>query len=267
MFDVSSGEGALPEVIIGTSGYSYNDWKGIFYPDELPSSRYLEHYCKYFSGLELNYSFYRMPTVNSLKRFLAPKFASIKLSFKAFQGITHTRDDPNHLKNFMERMEVLISKDRLGAVLFQFPYSFRPCQESWDLLSKISAAVVGCVPVVELRHLAWFSSEQLLHLRELNLSVSALDMPDSDELPGIQLPATHQVGYMRFHGRNQSKWWIHENAWERYDYLYSAELIEARIADLKAWMALHKKVYFFFNNHYRGQAVQNAQLLMAFLAD
>ncbi|MBN1878983.1 DUF72 domain-containing protein [bacterium] len=255
------------EIIIGTSGYSYPDWRGHFYPDRLPDNGFLDYYSRFFNGLELNYSFYRMPAPATIKRFLHPGYNSLNVSFKAFRGITHQIKENHCLKEFLQALSPLIERNRVKTVLFQFPYSFRPDPEAWDRLEMISEQVNGPVPVLELRHSSWFSPDNLDRLSRMNISVCALDMPCIDDLPGQRLPVTHSVGYMRFHGRNAVQWWTHDQAWQRYDYLYSNQQLRAMVPALHQWIRKHRSVYFFFNNHYRGQAVQNAQLLMAFLAN
>jgi uncharacterized protein YecE (DUF72 family) len=109
--------------------------------------------------------------------------------------------------------------------------------------------------------------ENLTRIREMNLSVCALDMPDKNGLPGTQFPQTHPVGYMRFHGRNSADWWSSGAGWKRYNYLYRDNELIQLLPDIKNWMKYHQKTYLYFNNHYRAQAVDNAQMIMAFLAD
>lgn len=254
------------ELFIGTAGYSYPDWKNVFYPPNLAVERYLEHYAKFFNALEVNFTFYRMPSSRSIRNLLTTEFRGLRLGFKAHQSLTHQRREPSLLIEFLTGLKPLIDRDQVRTLLFQFPYSFQPCPEAWEWLSEIAHHVKGPVPVVEFRHRCWFTTDNLARLSGMRFVICALDMPEKDELPGVQLPAMHPVGYMRFHGRNDARWWNHEQAWQRYDYLYSERQIEEMLPRLRSWMEQHRTVYFYFNNHYRGQAVQNAQLLMAFLA-
>jgi uncharacterized protein YecE (DUF72 family) len=257
----------IEKIAIGTSGYFYSDWKGVFYPPSLPSRHYFSYYSNYFSALELNFSFYRIPAGGMLRKFLRPSVCLPDLSIKAFRGITHIHEPDSVIPVFLEAIKPLVEAGRIQTILFQFPYSFIPEKESWKLLEKIAMQNPGITGVVEFRHISWFSDANLRKTADLNLSVCALDMPDIGDLPGTQLPVTHQVGYMRFHGRNAEKWWNNRKSWERYDYLYPVNTLSNLLPALRNWIDQHRKVYLFFNNHYRGQAIQNAQTMMAFLAD
>lgn len=267
MNDQTRQAGNSAELFIGTAGYSYPDWKNVFYPSTLPANRYLEHYTKFFNALEVNFTFYRMPSSRSIRNLTSMDYQELHLSFKAHQSLTHQSMEIPLLKEFLAGLEPLSDQNRVKTLLFQFPYSFQPCNEAWDRLSEIAHYVCGVVPVVEFRHSSWFTADTLGRLSGMGLAICAVDMPGTDDLPGVRLPVTHPVGYMRFHGRNQARWWKHEQAWQRYDYLYSERQLEGMLPELRTWMERHRTVYFYFNNHYRGQAVQNAQLLMAFLAD
>lgn len=263
----NSAELSEKKIFIGTSGYSYTDWKSIFYPAALPPKNYLDYYSQFFSALELNFSFYQRPTERMLSRFQRPQIKIPVLSIKAFQGITHSQNPETAISAFLKSIQPLVHANKLAAVLFQFPYSFQPGENSWKLLEQIAMQHWGVVGVIEFRHISWFQEKNLRRVAEMNLSVCALDMPDIQGLPGKQLPVTHPIGYMRFHGRNTGKWWSHTEAWQRYDYLYSNKTLNSLMPELRDWIERHEKVFLFFNNHYRGQAVQNAQTLMAFLAD
>ncbi len=255
------------KIFVGTSGYSYTDWKNVFYPTRLASQSFLDYYSLFFSAVELNFSFYQWPTAHMFSRFLQSQTKIPKLSIKAFQGITHKQNSEIAMSAFLKAVKPLADSDRVSTVLFQFPYSFRPGKEAWNLLEQIALQHWGAVGVIEFRHISWFQEKNLQRIAEMNLAVCALDMPNIQGLPGGQMPVTHPIGYMRFHGRNAEKWWNHNEAWERYNYFYSSKILNALLPDLRSWIDKHQKVFLFFNNHYRGQAVQNAQTLMAFLAD
>ncbi len=255
-----------PKYSIGTSGYSYNDWKGVFYPESMLQKDFFDYYALFFSALELNYTFYRMPTTVSLTRYSGLGRLCPVLSVKAYKSYTHEHQNTRPLIEMLSSLQPLIDNDRLKTILFQFPWSFRPGQYAWDKLHDISEAVQYCTPVVEFRHVSWFADDILQKLKQMNLSVCALDMPNNDDLPGTQFPITHQVGYMRFHGRNISQWWNSDAGWKRHNYLYTYTDLKQLLPQVRSWIQSHQQSFLFFNNHYRAQAVNNAQLLMAFLA-
>ncbi|MBN1297975.1 DUF72 domain-containing protein [bacterium] len=258
---------AEPRVNIGTSGYYYTDWKGHFYPDTLRKEDYLPYYRLFFDTVELNFSFYQMPVSTQLLRFADLALQPLSISMKAYRGITHEDADTELIEVFMSRVDVLIRAGILKTVLFQFPFSFRESPAGWEKLEGIVRHVHGVIPVVEFRHVSWFTPEALRRLEHLDIVVCGTDMPTLNDLPGCRLHSTHAVGYMRFHGRNAGTWWNRGDAYERYDYLYTRQELLDLVPALKKWISRHSEVYIFFNNHYRGQAVQNGQMMIAFLAD
>ena len=256
---------AKTEIHIGTSGYHYDDWKNVFYPEEIQPSDYLQHYSRFFNTLELNGTFYKLPNPEHLIKYTDEKLQPFTLSMKAYRGFTHGEGSRAVIREMLTAIQPVIRAGVLKTLLFQFPFSFKYSRDNWRKIEMVSEEVRGVAPVLEFRHRSWFDELVLDKLRESGLAVCGTDMPGIGKLPGCRLPQTGDLGYFRFHGRNAAKWWDHDQAWERYDYLYSDDLIKKLIPGLKCWLSERKTCYIFFNNHYRGQAVQNAQLLMAFL--
>lgn len=255
------------QVYIGTSGYHYDDWKGTFYPSDAHSDDFLRRYCRFFNSLELNVSFYRMPDPAALEKFLHPDLKPLVLSMKAYRDLTHGEGNMQLLRTFMQSVKGLISGDCLKTILFQFPFSFSFSEKNWDRVLMFRGETPGVHPVMEFRHSSWFRQAVMDKFIEHKISICGTDMPGIGKLPGFKLPETCSPAYFRFHGRNTQKWWDHDHAWERYDYMYGEDLISSLAGKLKNWLRSHPEAYIYFNNHYRGQAVQNAQQLLAFFAD
>lgn len=255
------------KVYIGTSGYHYDDWKSVFYPDGIQAGQYLYHYSRFFNALELNGSFYKLPDPEHLLKYNDTRLQPFHLSMKAYREITHGDGGRALIRQMLGAIEPVVKSGVLKTLLFQFPFSFKYSDAHMNKVEMISAEIHGVLPVMEFRHRSWFSDSAMAKLTELGIVVSGTDMPTMGKLPGCRLPETGDLGYVRFHGRNNAKWWDHEHAWERYDYLCSDDTIKGLLPALKQWINKRKTTYIFFNNHYRGQAVQNAQLLMAFLTD
>lgn len=256
-----------PRVFIGTSGYNYNDWKDVFYSKSLRPDDQLLYYSRFFNALELNFSFYQMPESYRLQRFADPSLGGMAISMKAYRGITHQPLDTAVLNLFLERIRVLEDSGVLKTVLFQFPFAFQESIDAWKTLDLIAGGDHRWVPVVEFRHDTWFTDANMQRFRDMGIAVCATDMPTLRRLPGCRFHATHPTGYIRFHGRNARHWWHPREAWERYDYLYSRDEMLEIVPNVKRWMSRLNEAYIFFNNHYRGQAVRNAQMMMAFLVD
>ncbi|MFO8082145.1 MAG: DUF72 domain-containing protein, partial [Armatimonadota bacterium] len=117
------------------------------------------------------------------------------------------------------------------------------------------------------RNDSWIRDDMFEFLREANLGYCCVDQPDLEGLLPPRVEASSAIGYVRFHGRNAEKWWEHDEAWERYDYLYSSEELQEWVPKVQSLDAQTDDTYVFFNNHYGAQAVQNAQDFADLLSD
>lgn len=243
---------------IGTSGFSYDDWVGPVYPPDLPARERLTYYAERFPTVELNVTYYRVPDARTVEGWVRRTPADFLFAVKAFQGLTHEREAPD-FPGFVAALAPLVESGKLGCVLAQFPYSFHPTRENREYLALLRAGFGELPVVVELRNAGWVAEETFDLLRSLALGYCCVDEP---QLRGLMPPiaiATGPVAYVRFHGRNAAKWYAHDEAWERYDYSYSAsELNEwvPRIRELDAQVPL---TLVYFNNHYVGQAPKGAR--------
>jgi uncharacterized protein YecE (DUF72 family) len=253
---------------IGTSGYSYDDWVGPFYPKGLAKTRFLEHYARHFACVEVNYTYYRMPTaatLGAMGRKVGPEFRFV---VKAPGELTHERAErPEAFVEFQAAVQPLIQEGKFGCVLAQFPYSFRPVDENREYLRQFAERMGGLPTVIEFRHSGWVSPVTFGQLRELSLGFCCVDEPRLSNLMPPIAEATSGVGYVRFHGRNAAKWFQHKEAWERYDYLYAREEMQEWVPKARQLATRTEDTYVFFNNHYNAQAVQNASLFVEMLAE
>ena len=245
-------------VRIGCSGFYYKDWVGVFYPSGMDRGDYISYYERFFDVLEINYTFYKLPHQYTLKSFLE-KTKRLKFSIKAFKGFTHAREyDKDTLRKFLSAMEPLLEEEsRFIALLFQFPQSFRYSLESMEYLKKISKDFAGIERVVEFRHRSFQRNDVYEELEELGFSLVNVDAPKIRGLFVGPWVSVGNVNYVRIHGRNSEKWHHHEQAYERYDYLYSMEELK-ELKEKIGRMQEGKDTYVFFNNHYRGKGALNA---------
>jgi uncharacterized protein YecE (DUF72 family) len=247
-------------MFVGTSGYSYDDWKHVFYPANVARSSWLAYYATEFQAVELNFTYYRLPTPAQIAKIAAQTPDDFWLTVKAHRDITHTRTgDPAIFAQFRTGIEPLLQEGKLGAVLLQFPFSFRNVQENTYYLEHCTRQFSGMPLVIEFRHNSWITQRTLGKLREWEVGFCNVDMP---KLPGL-MPQTAFVTaptvYVRFHGRNADKWWRHRHAWERYDYDYGAAEIAEWIPHLVEMNKEAEHMYVFANNHWQGQAVSTAR--------
>lgn len=255
---------------VGPAGWSYPDWRGIVYPPAASSGAHeLEYLAQYFDTVEINTSFYR-PLRPEIAQVWLHKLASnarFRFTAKLHHRFTHERDaGPTDEKEFKEGLAPLLQAGKLGALLLQFPWSFKNGTEQRAYLAALLSRFAGYPLVVEVRHASWNRADWLEFLHEHGAGFCNIDQP----LMGRSMPATQRVtapvGYIRLHGRNYDTWFA-ENAGAdlRYDYLYAKnELLEWK-QRLEAVAAQSEATYVILNNHYQGKAVVNALQLVSMI--
>jgi len=255
--------GFRQEVIyLGTSGFSYDDWKGVFYPRGLAKRDYLVYYADQFPALELNSSYYAIPSPRLIESLLRRTPEDFQIVVKAFRGITHEREDSaeSSRRAFLEAVAPLAQGGKLAAVLLQFPYSFHYGKAQLEFLNRLLGQMRPYPTVVEFRNVGWMNSRVLDLLRSHDAALCCVDEP---RLPGLMprraLCTSSRLAYLRFHGRNARKWWNHNESWERYDYLYTREELQEWIPAIRWLEKSAEKAFVFFNNHRSGQAIKNAR--------
>ena len=255
-----------PKILIGTSGFSYKDWIGPFYPEKLRDRDMLPYYARSFSAVEINSTYYAIPRPQNMEAMVKKVEGKMEFVVKAHQDITHNREKYEvALPAFKEGLKPLQSHNVLGCVLLQFPFSFRHNPENQDYLAILKDRMEDIPLVVEFRNKWWVQDNTFEFLRQHEIGFCGVDEPQLRGLPPPKAVATSPIGYIRFHGRNKEKWWQHERADERYDYKYTEEELRDWVVRIKALLPNVDKVYVFFNNHPRGQAPENAKQLEVLL--
>jgi len=243
-------------VLIGTSGYGYDDWVGPVYPAELPKSSWLSFYASEFATCELNTTFYRIPNPGMVKAIAAKVPEGFQFAVKAFQGITHEREDPgSQIEQFVGALAPLVEAGKFACVLVQFPYSFHANADNRTYLTRLRDGFGELPVVVEFRSADWIEERTFEELRALKLGFCCVDEPRLHNLMPPVAVATGPVAYVRFHGRNAKKWWQHEEAWERYDYTYADEELAEWLPKVRQLDAEAPLTLVYMNNHWQGQAV------------
>lgn len=251
---------------IGTSGYSYDDWIGPFYPEKTAKRDMLSFYAREFDLTEVNSTYYRLPTPQMLAAMARKVPEGFLFTVKATQELTHGREEPlDAFRQFRAALQPLQEAGKFGCVLAQFPWSFRPAEENRNYLTVLREQLPDLPVVVEFRNAGWVTEETFDLLRQLQLGYCCVDEP---RLKGLIPPiarATAPVAYVRFHGRNAAKWWQHEEAWERYNYSYSEAELREWVPQIKDLAGSAETVYVLSNNHWQGQAVTTARQLRLLL--
>ncbi|MGH7275306.1 MAG: DUF72 domain-containing protein [Nitrospiria bacterium] len=255
------------KILIGTSGFSYKEWKGPFYPEKLPDREMLRYYAASFPAVEINSTFYAIPRSENMEIMVKKTEGKLEFVVKAHQDLTHNREKADEaLPPFKAALKPLQDHKVLSCVLLQFPYSFHHNLKNRDHLAILGERMEEIPLVAEFRNKWWAQDKTFEFLRKQKIGYCCVDEP---LLPGLMPPtavATSPIGYVRFHGRNKEKWWKHEKAQERYDYLYTEDELKDWVVRIKALLPLVKKIFVFFNNHPRGQAAINALAMVKLMA-
>lgn len=234
---------------VGTSGWHYDHWRYLFYPDKLPKAKWLEFYASHFTTVELNNSFYRLPSEEAFTAWRNSSPANFTFAVKVSRFITHIK----RLKNieqpvgtFLDRAKIL--KQKLGPLLYQLPPNMHRNDDRLE--SFLSILPRGLKHVLEFRHESWLDDGVFEILRRYNAGLCVFDMP------GLSCPlvATADFAYIRFHGSTG---------------LYSSCYSDKELADWAKRLAglapEVKEVYIYFNNDAEAFAVRNAITLGGYL--
>ncbi len=252
-------------ILVGTSGFDYDDWRGSFYPEGLPKRSQLEYYSGHFAALELNFSYYRLPGARQLSSMVERTGGRVAFAIKAHRSMTHERTAGEaEYRAFADALLPLEEAGALAAVLAQFPHSFSQCEENRAYLRRL-ADRLGPRLVFEPRNDEWVEEPVLNWLGKIGVALCCVDEP---ALPGLMPPvarATASPAYVRFHGRNAAKWYRHDAAHERYDWRYSAGELSEWVSRVRELDTAAEKVLVFFNNHFQAKAVDAARLFCGML--
>jgi uncharacterized protein YecE (DUF72 family) len=265
-------------IYIGTSGWSYpkgeGTWQGFFYPPGKINE--LEYYSQFFNTVELNSSFYRPPEPGYVYNWVRRVPRGFLFAVKLWQKFTHpkmyqaatgeaasiSRQD---VDIFERCLEPLVKSGKLGVLLAQFPPSFKNDGYGQQIIGAL-AKTFGQYPLaIELRHRSWSDDEHTARLlRKNNIAWVQIDEPKFSSSVAAEVPATADLAYFRFHGRNAKDWWTGD-AETRYRYLYPPDEIAELAEKVRAAAKEAKTLFAFFNNHWRAYAPRNANDLKAAL--
>ncbi len=267
---VSAGErrAQQADVHVGTSGYSFKDWVGPFYPAGTKPAEQLSYYAQRFDCLEVNVTYYRVPDAKLLGGMAERTPPDFHFIVKLHGDMTHQRSrDPALYRDFGAALVPLADAGRLRGLLAQFPYGFKNTEENRRFLAEMRERLAPHPLFVEFRHEGWVAEPVFPWLRQLEAGYVCVDEP---QLPGLVPPlvrATTEVGYVRLHGRNAQTWFDSgPERGDRYDYLYSEDELREWVARIRQLVLETRTTYVFFNNCHAGKAPANAQALKELLA-
>jgi uncharacterized protein YecE (DUF72 family) len=272
------------EVRIGTAGWSYKDWEGIFYPSGMQRRKQhpLEYLARFFDTTEINTSFYG-PLKPELAKLWCRKIESVNKNFlftaKLYRAFTHspmslteptsaasirpTDDDEIRTR---EGLDAIANEGRLGALLIQFPVSFKNTSLNREYLERLLRQFIEYPRVVEVRHSSWNDAETLASFSQKNVGFCNIDQPVLGRSLAPTEHVTGTIGYIRLHGRNYEQWFDSDNRNDRYNYLYSAQELAGWKEKIESVAERARTTYVITNNHFESKAGVNALELKAMIS-
>ncbi|MCD4690295.1 DUF72 domain-containing protein [bacterium] len=258
--------GKRGRIFVGTSGYSFEDWVGPFYPPGIQRNRMLDEYVKHFGVVEINSSYYRIPGANMFARMEEKTPDGFEFIVKLYKGMTHElEDEPEMYRKFTSAVEPLKRAGKFGGYLAQFPWRFRKGNGERRHIAALQERLDGDPLFVEFRHDSWIERETFEFLKEKGVGYCSVDEPGLRGLIPPLAVATTDTAYVRLHGRNTKNWW--GRGGDRYDYDYNAEELGEWADKLLKLEGKAKRVYAFFNNCHAGQAARNAEIMVSMLGE
>jgi uncharacterized protein YecE (DUF72 family) len=263
------------QIYIGTAGWSYKDWEGIVYPAQIKKSQHpVEYLARYLDVLEINTSFYGhiKPEWGKLwsrmARAVNPQFVFTAKLNRAFthspvavlestsaNTIRATDEDERLAKEGLESIAV---ENMLGAVLAQFPISFKNTNPNRNYLQVVIEKFKNFPLVIEVRHDSWTNEGTLRYFAEQGVAFCNIDQPKLGKAISPTQHVTASVGYVRLHGRNYEQWFDSDSRNDRYNYLYTEPELTGWKTRIDAIAGKAQKTFVIANNHFEGKAAVNA---------
>lgn len=247
-------------VRVGTSGYSFADWVGPFYPPGTRPGAMLDYYQRRFRTVEINATYYRIPPPATMARMAERTSPDFDFMVKLPGELTHRRTGiAAPLDAFRRAIAPLAEAGKLAGVLAQFPFSFHRSPAAECYLADLREALAPLPAFVELRHASWDAPDLPALMGTIGCGFCSVDEP---RLPGL-IPqrafVAGETAYVRLHGRNARDWW--GGGSERYNYLYRPDELEGWAEIVRRLAQEARATYVFFNNCHAGHAVVNARMM------
>jgi len=273
-----------PKIRIGTAGWNYNDWNGVFYPPgmQLRKRHELEYLARFFDTTEINTSFYG-PLKAELAKLWCRKVAAVNPAFlftaKLYRAFTHSPlavmeptsaatirpTDEDELRT-REGLDALANEGRLGALLIQFPVSFKNTSLNREYLERLLRQFIEYPRVVEVRDSSWNKPQTLAEFTQKNVAFCNIDQPVLGRSLAPTEHVTAPIAYLRLHGRNYDQWFDSDNRNDRYNYLYGEKELVGWKERIENVAEKAQTTYVMTNNHFESKAGVNALELKAMIS-
>ena len=268
-------------IFIGTSGYSFADWVGPFYPPGTRPGDFLSYYARHFDAVEVNSTYYRIPSPAAIAQMERKTPPGFRFMVKVNQAMTHERSlQAGLVRDLRAALEPLKAAGKYEGLLAQFPWGFRRTPENESHLAALRDSLAGEPLFIEFRHASWALPDMQERLRGKRLGFCAVDEPALASLMPPVAWVTAEDAYVRFHGRNAKNWWGNRPAAtaadaspreagaasvDRYDYDYRADELKEWVQKVRELAGQARRTYLFFNNCHAGHAARSAKLMQELL--
>jgi uncharacterized protein YecE (DUF72 family) len=274
---------AAHQLRIGTAGWAYKDWEGVFYPPQLTRKKIhpLEYLAHFFDLVEINTSFYGHIKPELAKLWVRKVGCNPNFMFtaKLHRSFTHSplavmeptsaasiRPNDEDEAKAREGLDALASEGKLGALLIQFPVSFKNTSLNREYLEMLLRQFIEYPRVVEVRHDSWDNPETLALFARGDVAFCNIDQPVIGQSLAPTEYVTSRLGYVRLHGRNYKDWFNSDDRNDRYNYLYSESELGGWKDKIETVAEKAQATYVVTNNHYQGRAGVNALELKSLLS-
>ncbi len=247
-------------ILVGTCGFQHRDWVRVFYPSGLDPSLWLQYYCRHFGCCELTFTHYRIPEVNIIQQLIDESRGALQFVFRVpFRLLEEGNETGDLARSFVSSLWPLQENAQLAGVVAQFGMDFGFNRDSFQRLCRLRDALAGLTLIGDFGCPDWLTPRAARHLAAERIVLACVDGGTSLTDRTFYC-ATAGLAYVRFQGRNQSRW-IQGDGSARHDYLYSRAELEAAVPQIRRLEQESERVLVLMNNPWRGQATINARQL------
>ena len=253
-------------ILVGTSGFQYRDWATVFYPGNLNQSSWLKYYSRHFRCCEMGFTYFRMPETSEIKQVVDETRGAVQFVFRIPSRLSLEYPVNSELvRRFTAALWPLKESGQLPGVLARFSPGFEFIRENFERLCLLRDALEGIPLIAEFGCPEWNSPKAAKHLVSARISLACIDGGTSLKEKTF-FCATADPAYVRFQGRNQSRW-IKGDGSAQHDYLYSRAELASVVPEIRRLEGECERVFVFMNNPWKGQAVINARMFLEELKD
>lgn len=247
-------------ILVGTSGFQYREWTTVFYPKALEQGSWLNFYRRHFGCCEIGFTCYRIPEASVFQEFVEQTGGSTQFVFRVPWHLLGRTANDDLARRFCIALSPLRESGQLAGAVAQFPEDFGFFRENFDRLCALRDSLNGIQVIAEFGCSDWLSARAARHLASARIGLACVDggsVPKEKKF----FCATAETSYVRFQGRNNSRW-TKEDGSAQHDYLYSRAELAAVVPEIRRLEQESGRVLVFMNNPWRGRAIINARMLI-----